>query len=170
MNSGTTSPASSTSRKRHRPRGPNILDLVPERNALLGFSTRDEPVEEAKSDGPGAAGTITILVPRFRGAVGQGFCRILRLKPWINVNLDAYGSTVWTSIDGKRTVRDLGMLLKERFGDTVEPLYGRLAHFLSLLERNQIICYANIPARKAKKDAPRRQHQKIGDPVKSQPR
>jgi len=132
----------------------NILDLVPQRNVQLPFSMRNGPLQNTKSDGPGDAGTVVVLVPRFKGAVGQGFCKIFRVKPWINVNLDAYGSLVWTSIDGHRTVRDLGALLKERFGEEVEPLYGRLAHFLSLLERNKIIGYANLPAKKTKKDAP----------------
>ena len=85
------------------------------------------------------------MVPRFKGALGQGFCRVFRVAPWINVNLDAYGSLVWTAIDGKRTVRDLGDELKEQFGEEVEPLYWRLAEFLSLLERNTIIGYVNIP-------------------------
>jgi len=136
---------SSTSRKRRRSRGLNILDLVPERNRFLRFSIRNEPLETVASKDPGAAGTVTIMVPRFKGALGQGFCRVFRVAPWINVNLDAYGSLVWTAIDGKRTVRDLGDELKEQFGEEVEPLYWRLAEFLSLLERNTIIGYVNIP-------------------------
>jgi hypothetical protein len=135
---------SSTSRKRRKPKGQNILDLVPERNRRLPFSVRDEPLGTVASKDPGAAGTVTIMVPRFKGALGQGFCRVFRVALWINVNLDAYGSLVWTAIDGIRTVRQLGEQLKERFGDDVEPLYGRLAEFLSLLERNTIIGYVNL--------------------------
>jgi len=137
--------ASSTSRKRRKPRGPNILDLVPERNRHLQFSVREEPLGKAAPKDPGAAGTVTIRVPRFRGALGQGLCRLFRVAPWINVNLDAYGSLVWTAMDGKRTVRQLGKKLKDRFGEDVEPIYRRLAEFLSLLERNTIISYVNIP-------------------------
>jgi hypothetical protein len=148
--------ASSTSRKRRKPRGPNILDLVPERNLHLKFSVREEPLDKAAPKDPGAAGTVTIMVPRFRGGLGQGFCRVFRVSPWINVNLDAYGSLVWTAMDGKRTVRQLGEKLKERFGDDVEPLNWRLAEFLSLLERNTIISYANLPLKTVKKNMPPR--------------
>ena len=112
---------------------------------------REQPLGKAEPRDPGAAGTVTILVPRFRGGLGRGFCRVLRVAPWINVNLDAYGSLVWTAIDGKRSVRELGDLLKERFGKDVEPLYGRLAHFLSLLERNAVIGYTNLPPRRPQK-------------------
>jgi hypothetical protein len=142
--------ASSASRKRRRPQGQNILELVPERNLQLQFSVREKPLEKVPSEGPGAAGTITILVPRFRGAIGQGFCRVFRVAPWINVNLDAYGSLVWIAIDGRRTVRELGEKLKTQYGEDVEPLYGRLAEFLSLLERNSIISYSNLPRKTAK--------------------
>jgi hypothetical protein len=143
-------PASSASRKR-KPKGVNILDLVPTRNPQLHYSVRKEPFEKATSKDPGAAGTVNIMVPRFRGGLGQDFCRILRVSPWINVNLDAYGSHVWLRMDGHRTVRELGEGLKTHFGDTVEPIYGRLAEFLSLLERNRIIGYANIPRTVSKK-------------------
>jgi len=145
--------ANSASRKRHRPQGQNILDLVPERNMQMQFSVREEPLEKAPSEGPGDAGTITIMVPRFRGAIGLGFCRVFRVAPWININLDAYGSLVWIAIDGRRTVRELGEKLKTQYGEDVEPLYGRLAEFLSLLERNSIISYSNLPRKTAKKDA-----------------
>jgi len=161
--------ASSTSRKRREPKGQNILDLVPKRNRCLRFSVRDEPLGTVASKDPGAAGTVIILVPRFKGALGLGFCRIFRVAPWINVNLDAYGSLVWTAIDGRRTVRQLGEQLKERFGDDVEPIYGRLAEFLSLLERNTIISYVNLPQKATSVGPPRRSGGQPGRPLKSQP-
>ena len=51
-----------------------------------------------------------------------------------NVNLDQYGTAVWRLFDGKLTVREIGEILKTRFGDTVEPLYARLAAFLKILK------------------------------------
>jgi len=137
-------PASSTSRKR-KPDVVNILDLIPERNRQLHFSIREESLEKATPKDPGATGTVGIKVPRFRGRLGHDLCRILHISPWININLDAYGSLVWLRIDGHRTVHELGAGLKEEFGDKAEPIYVRLAEFLSLLERNRIIKYANLP-------------------------
>ena len=69
------------------------------------------------------------------------------MRPEFNLNLDAYGSFVWLLIDGKTSVCDLGLQLKEEYGEKVEPLYGRLAHFLSLLERNKLLTYVNLPPR-----------------------
>ena len=138
---------SSTSRKR-RPRGQNILDLVPVRNPDFRFRILERPTREVKPREPGAAGTVRIAVPRFSGRFGQGVLRLARWNPEFNLNLDAYGSFVWLLIDGKTSVRELGLLLKEEYGDRVEPLYGRLALFLSLLERNRLITYANLPPAK----------------------
>ncbi len=136
----------STSRKR-RPKGPNILDLVPVRSPGFRFIILERPTREVKPREPGAAGTVRISVPRFSGRFGQGVLRLARWNPEFNLNLDAYGSFVWLLIDGKTSVRDLGLLLNEEYGEKVEPLYGRLAHFLSLLERNKLLTYANLPSR-----------------------
>lgn len=137
---------SSASRKR-RPKGQNILDLVPVRSPDFRFRILERPAREAKPREPGAAGTVSISVPRFSGSLGQHICRIVRLNPEFNLNLDSYGSFVWLLIDGKTTVRELGVQLREEYGEKVEPLYGRLAVFLSLLERNRLLAYANLPAR-----------------------
>ncbi len=134
---------SSASGKRRR-RGQNILDLVPARAPGFRFIIREIPAGESKPREPGAAGTVAISVPRFSGRLGVGFCRLARVSPEFGLNLDAYGSFVWLLIDGKTSVRDLGSHLREEYGDKVEPLYGRLAHFLSLLERNRLLVYVNL--------------------------
>jgi len=140
----------STSRKR-RPKGPNILDLVPVRSPQFRFAIRELSAREAKPREPGTAGTVSISVPRFSGRFGKQICRIARVRPEFNLNLDAYGSFVWLLMDGNTSVRELGSQLKEEYGDKVEPLYGRLALFLSLLERNKLLTYANLPPRPIEK-------------------
>ncbi|MEM2976819.1 MAG: PqqD family protein, partial [Thermoplasmata archaeon] len=106
---------------------------------------------------PRSPGTVSILVPRFRGRVGRGFCRLIGVGENIRVNLDSYGTFVWLSIDGRTSVRELGKALREEFGSGVEPVYARLAAFLSLLERNGLIHYAAgekelIPKRHASRE------------------
>ncbi len=91
---------------------------------------------------PKSPGSVSILVPRFRGRLGRGFCRVVGVAQGIRVNLDSYGTFVWLCMDGRTTVREIGAQLREEFGEGVEPLYERLAHFLSLLERNGLITYA----------------------------
>lgn len=131
-------------------RGPNLLDLVPVRNPDFKFLIRELPAREARPPKPGAAGTVSISVPRFSGRLGQGFCRVARIRPEFNLNLDAYGSFVWLLIDGRTSVRELGLILKEEYGKSVEPLYDRLAHFLSLLERNRLVRYINLETERKK--------------------
>jgi hypothetical protein len=79
--------------------------------------------------------------------MGRGFCKVLGVKPNINVNFDAYGSFIWLRCDGKKTVRDIGVDIEQEFGNRVEPLYGRLANFLSILERNNLLTYSNLPSK-----------------------
>jgi hypothetical protein len=139
-------PSRSSASGKRRTRGQNILDLVPVRSPEFKFFIRELPAREVKPREPGAAGTVSVSIPRFRGRFGTQVCRVARIKPDFNLNLDAYGSFVWLLIDGKTTVRELGLQLKEEYGEKVEPLYGRLAHFLSLLERNRLLTYANLNA------------------------
>ncbi len=140
-------PSRSSASGRRRLKGPNLLDLVPVRSPLFRYTIREVPKDEVRPKEPGAAGTVSISVPRFTGRMGRGFCRLARINPEFNLNLDAYGSLIWLLIDGKTGVRELGLVLREEYGDRVEPLYGRLAHFLSILERNRLLTYANLPPR-----------------------
>ncbi|MBM4248263.1 MAG: PqqD family protein [Euryarchaeota archaeon] len=158
-------PSRSSASGKVRKGGPNLLDLVPVRSPDYRFNIRKLPSRQAKHHQPGAAGTVSISVPRFSGRLGRGFCRLARIRPEFDLNLDSYGSFVWLLIDGKTTVRKLGALLREEYGETVEPLYGRLAHFLSLLERNRLISYLNLEA--AGKRAGARRKNTAGPPDRS---
>ncbi len=57
------------------------------------------------------------------------------------VELDEYGVFVWELCDGSRTVKEIGKKLKERFGDSVEPLYERLVTFLLELYKRNLISF-----------------------------
>jgi hypothetical protein len=141
-------PSKSSASGKRRGRSPNLLDLVPVRSPDFSFVIREQPALEVKPREPGAAGTVSVSIPRFRGRFGTQVCNLAHIRPDFDLNLDAYGSFVWLLIDGKTTVRELGLELKEEYGEKVEPLYGRLAHFLSLLERNRLLTYVNISPRK----------------------
>lgn len=58
-----------------------------------------------------------------------------------HITLDAYGSFIFRSMDGHRSVEELARLLKERFGGEVEPLYPRLVPYLRILRNNRFIVY-----------------------------
>ncbi len=58
-----------------------------------------------------------------------------------HIALDAIGSFIYTSIDGTKTVGELALLLKGRFGEKAEPLYDRLIQYLQILRNNRFITY-----------------------------
>lgn len=68
----------------------------------------------------------------------QNFFRKLKFKipMYKRTSLDEYGSLVFLNIKEENTVRDIGEILKERFGDKVEPLYERLLVFLNHIYLN----------------------------------
>jgi hypothetical protein len=59
------------------------------------------------------------------------------------VTLDEIGSEVWLLCDGKRTIREIGELVRARFQERIEPCYDRLAVFFRQLEQAEFISYVN---------------------------
>jgi len=74
-----------------------------------------------------------VIVPVYRSDRGRRLAGRLGLRTTRRVRLDRYGLAVWDLIDGESTVERIGEGLKERFGDSVEPLYPRLARFMGYL-------------------------------------
>jgi len=113
----------------------NLLELVPEQ---LVDSTRDDE------------GIVTILGPRFK----TGFMKKLvgsRLKsPYFKIALDDIGTTVWENIDGTQNIGKISDILKEKFGERIEPVNNRLAMFFTQLEMSRFIVYTNLEEVKAK--------------------
>jgi hypothetical protein len=44
------------------------------------------------------------------------------------------GSYIFTCIDGKRSVYEIGQLVKEKYGEEAEPLYERLSVYMNNLK------------------------------------
>jgi hypothetical protein len=57
------------------------------------------------------------------------------------IELDEYGVFVWNLCDGTKDVEHIGKKLKEKFGDSVEPLYERLITFLFELHKRNLIVF-----------------------------
>ena len=51
-----------------------------------------------------------------------------------HIKLEGMGSYIFQCVDGKRTVYDIGQLVKEKFGKEAEPLYERLSVYMKQLE------------------------------------
>ena len=56
-----------------------------------------------------------------------------------HIRLEGMGSFIFKSIDGERTVYDIGQLVKAEFGEKAEPLYERLCTYMKQLEKVRFI-------------------------------
>lgn len=57
------------------------------------------------------------------------------------VHLDEHGSFVWPLIDGEKDITEIGVAVKEHFGENAEPLYERLARFFQILKSYNFITF-----------------------------
>jgi hypothetical protein len=80
-----------------------------------------------------------LLVPVYSSKKGEKIASLLKLKTERKIRLDEYGWAVWDLIDTSDDVREIGIGLKERFGDKVEPLYPRLSKFLAYLVKLELV-------------------------------
>jgi len=99
----------------------NLLDMVPKRAARFERSGR------------------YLLVPIYSTKRGERIARFLRLRTRRRIRLDRYGWHVWELLNGKRNVKDIGERLRSRYGESIEPLYPRLAKFLAYLESLKLV-------------------------------
>ena len=68
----------------------------------------------------------------------QNFLRKIKfsIPEYRKIELDEYCSTVFSLIDGERTVKEIGEILENKFGNKVHPLYERLLMFLNHIDVN----------------------------------
>ena len=88
-------------------------------------------------------GIITVHMSH-RGICARIAQRFFHRPHTSHIELDGYGSFVFRSIDGQRTVEEVAQMLKCEFGSEVEPLYGRLVPYLQILRNNCFIEYRKM--------------------------
>ena len=107
----------------------NLLDLIP--TTIIGHEVND-------------AGIVTLHAPRFKSRILRRLL-VPRLKrPFFKVELDDIGSAFWLLMDGERNVKEIAGVMRERFGERIEPCYDRMGMFLQQLERARFITYSNL--------------------------
>ena len=66
--------------------------------------------------------------------------QIIFKKPKISfIHLDEMGNFIWPLIDGEKDIHQLGILVREHFGENAEPLYERLIKYFQILENYKFI-------------------------------
>lgn len=58
---------------------------------------------------------------------------ILGKPPVSHIHLDQTGSFIWSLIDGKRNIIEIGKAVENCFGETAEPVYERLSKYFHIL-------------------------------------
>lgn len=103
----------------------NYLDYIP----ILNDKFKSETDE---------TGSITICIEN-KGMFNR-VAQLLLKKPKVSkIHLDEMGNFIWPLMDGERTVYDISLLVKEKFGDAAEPLYDRLVQYMHTLENYEFI-------------------------------
>ena len=107
-----------------------VLDAIPER--LVEWDKDSEK------------NLAVLIVPRFRKGFLKKWLQPRMKRQFIRVSLDEIGSCVWENCDGKRTVREIGKVLEEKFGDRVKPVDNRMKLYFTTLYKSQFVRYWQI--------------------------
>ncbi|BBB33602.1 conserved hypothetical protein [Thermotomaculum hydrothermale] len=102
----------------------NLLDLIPEK--LCESEVNEE-------------GKVIILAPRFKSKLGRKIFEPVVKNKYVRIHLDEVGTFVWNEIDGQKNVFELSKMLKNEFGEKVEPVYERIGKFIAIMKVNGFI-------------------------------
>jgi hypothetical protein len=60
------------------------------------------------------------------------------------IKLDEVGSVAWLHMDGEKKVGDIADVLRDRFGEAIEPAEERLGQLVWVMRREWLIEYSGI--------------------------
>lgn len=105
--------------------GENYLERVPHKNGLIKWSKGEDDL-------------ITLEIEN-KGAMNRLAQKLFKKPKFSYIHLDENGSFVWENINGETNLIEIGEKVHEHFGEKAEPLYERLAKFISILESYNFI-------------------------------
>lgn len=82
---------------------------------------------------------VVLLKPKFSSKFVQKYIIPKMKYPYYHIHLDEVGTSVWNSINGKRTAVEIGEKLKRELGEKIDPVYERLGMFLAKLRNEKFI-------------------------------
>ena len=83
---------------------------------------------------------VTVENTGFYNTIAQKFFKRPRYS---FIKLDKYGTCVWQQIDGKKTIYEIGQILKNTHKGAADQLYERLASYFKILESNGYVVFLN---------------------------
>ena len=103
----------------------NYLDKIPEVSNSISYKSDDE-------------GIVTLEIEN-KGVINR-IAQKLFFKPKVSyIHLDELGSYSVLCADGKRSIFEIGKLVKDKFGQKSEPLYERLSKFFQIMDSYKFI-------------------------------
>ncbi|SHJ98394.1 PqqD family protein [Tepidibacter formicigenes] len=104
----------------------NLLDYIPIKNEKYTWKEREN-------------GLISIIVKR-EGKIDKLMQKIFNTPKRTIIDLDETGSLVWKNIDGKKSVEEIGSILK-KYSNSNDSVYERLAQYIQILSNNNFIIF-----------------------------
>jgi hypothetical protein len=85
---------------------------------------------------------VTVIRPRPTGRLPRVLIEgLLHLLAARKLRLDEIGSASWLLLDGKHSVAEVANILRQRFGERVEPTEERLGHLVRVFRREGLVAY-----------------------------
>lgn len=110
---------------RHREIARNYVDMVPKHSEDRPWRVRGDGMVEIDMENKG-----------FYHWIAQKFFKKPRIS---HIALDKYGSVVWQSIDGKRTVYEIVQIMEREFPGEKERMLDRVVTYFATLQRSRFI-------------------------------
>ena len=82
--------------------------------------------------------TVHMVHRGFYASIAQKFFKRPRVS---HIDLDEQGSFVFQQIDGRRTIGEIALLVKEKFPEEDSPLYARLIKYMQILRNNKFVYF-----------------------------
>ena len=112
-------------RKKQSPLPENYLERRPERVDKIKWTVGNDSMVTLETKNVGLANRLA---------------QLLLGKPKVSyIHLDRLGSSVWSVLDGKKTIIQIGEAVETKFGEEAYPLYERLARYFQILEGYELI-------------------------------
>ena len=107
----------------------NYLEKIPLRRPDIEWTTDEE-------------GKVTLHIEN-KGTMNRIAQKLFKKPKISHVYMEEFGSFLWPHLNGDKDIIALGELVKEHFGEKAEPLYERLAKFITILRNNAYVVYVN---------------------------
>ncbi len=84
-------------------------------------------------------GLVQIKVPKFKGNLGNSFCKLIKKENIFIANMDKLGSIVWQHSDGKTTLKEMLKVLNKEFPKEKNIDLRRFLFFQHMIGLNYIV-------------------------------